>query len=968
MNTNRDASQHTKYSRAKTLATYNRDNVRLIPGTFSDITSSTYTHVVLGQTQCCPTNTTLTDTSLSGTTYTSYYVTFTTTGATTWTAPATCQSPITYWIVGGGGGGGAAHDGGAAGGGGGGTAITGTYSVVAGTAYSVIVGTGGRGGTGITGNIPPEIDGTDGSESSLDVSGGGPFATGGQGGLRSRAAPQSGMGGKAASGGLGVNIVTENFMVAGGEGTNKVAYTYDGIVWTASVSGSGLFTVKCNSVAWNGVIWVAGGEGTNQLAYSSDGTNWIASTSGNSVISGTCRTVAWNGSLWIAGGNKDSTSGGGVVAYSSDGITWTESTSGSVIFSAASVPSNFTTSIFAGSGSAGSADGSGTSASFNQPQDIVLDSTNGDMYLAESGNHRIRKITSAGVVTTFAGSGQGFADGNRLSAQFNIPQGLTIHNGFIYVADTGNHRIRKISLSTGIVSTVAGTGTEALTNGAGSIAQFALPWKLVVDSTGIIYVADRSNNAIRKIATDANSTVSTLAGNGSQGHADGTGTSARFNYPRAVRISPAGDIYVCDTDNHLIRKITPGGVVTTVAGNRTQFSIDGTGTGAAFGAPTALVFDSTGDLYVTEQNGGGILEGRLRRVTPTGVVTTVPAVSLTNPSGILIDSASNFFVAETNSNRVVKVVPSTFTVTGASGCFALGWNGSIWVAGGVGIATVAYSSDGITWTISSSGNTVFTERCNTVSWNGTLWVAGGSGTNRLGYSSNGILWTASSSGNGIFTTVCYAVAWNGSQWTAGGSANNRLCYSYDGINWTASTSGNGILTTECRTLAWNGVLWVAGGSGTNRLGYSYDGILWTASTAGNTVFTIGCYTAGNRRNFSTSAHQSGGGIGGSTVRAGGGGGGASGSGTDGTAGTPGTAGTGGAGISFTIPGYNGGTPQVYGAGGNGGVNRNNSIGASASANTGNGGGGGGAAFSNPPTSIRNGGNGGSGLVVIQYSA
>lgn len=196
MNTNRDASQRTQYNKAKALATYyqttkngiNAGNVVLAPGRYSDRTASMSTGVVVGQAECCTTDDTTTSNS-SGPTYTTYYDSFETAGSTTWTAPATCQSPITYWIVGGGGGGGGAYDQRGGGGGGGGRAVTGTYAVVAGTTYNIVVGAGGDGGTGIgtvnvtVGPFGSDTDGTDGTGSSFDVSNGGPVAAGGGKGL-----------------------------------------------------------------------------------------------------------------------------------------------------------------------------------------------------------------------------------------------------------------------------------------------------------------------------------------------------------------------------------------------------------------------------------------------------------------------------------------------------------------------------------------------------------------------------------------------------------------------------------------------------------------------------------------------------------------------------------------------------------------------------------------------------------------
>jgi hypothetical protein len=167
------------------------------------------------------------------------------------------------------------------------------------------------------------------------------------------------------------------------------------------------------------------------------------------------------------------------------------------------------------------------------------------------------------------------------------------------------------------------------------------------------------------------------------------------------------------------------------------------------------------------------------------------------------------------------------------GCYSVGWNGSLWVAGGAGTGILAYSSDGIHWYGSTSN--VLSTGCNTVAWNGYLWVAGGSGiSNQVAYSSDGINWSPSSST--VFSGNCKSVAWNGALWVAGGQGTNTLGYSYDGSGWTPSTSS--VFTTNCNAVAWNGLLWVAGGQGTNTLAYSSDGINWTPSLSN--VFSSGC--------------------------------------------------------------------------------------------------------------------------------
>jgi len=256
MNTNRDASQRTKYNNAKTLATYhqgimntiNTTNVLPATGRYSNMGARIHTDIVFGQMNLCIPNN---STSISGgPTYTTYYVIFTTTGSTSWTAPGTCQSPITYWIVGGGGGGGGAQDNSGAGGGGGGVATTGTYAVVAGTTYTVVVGTGGNGGTAIGSSFPnPAInpgsstDGTAGTSSSFDLSNGGPVAAGGGAGLKRGNNTHSGAGdgGIVSTGGYGgdggygggggggaVGNGTNGGSLSGGTGGTGISFTIPG--------------------------------------------------------------------------------------------------------------------------------------------------------------------------------------------------------------------------------------------------------------------------------------------------------------------------------------------------------------------------------------------------------------------------------------------------------------------------------------------------------------------------------------------------------------------------------------------------------------------------------------------------------------------------------------------------------------------------------------------------------------------
>ncbi len=206
----------------------------------------------------------------------------------------------------------------------------------------------------------------------------------------------------------------------------------------------------------------------------------------------------------------------------------------------------------AGTGSSGSANGTGTSASFNYPQGITTDGTN--LYVADYSNHLIRKIViSTGAVTTLAGTGSsGSANGTGTSASFNYPQGITTDGTNLYVAERVNHLIRKIVISTGAVTTLAGTGSTGSANGTGTSASFSFPRGITTDGTNL-YVADSGNHLIRQIVISTGA-VTTLAGTGSSGSANGTGTSASFNYPQGIT-TDGTNLYVADYGNNLIRKI-----------------------------------------------------------------------------------------------------------------------------------------------------------------------------------------------------------------------------------------------------------------------------------------------------------------------------------------------------------------------------------------------------------------------------
>jgi MYXO-CTERM domain-containing protein len=331
---------------------------------------------------------------------------------------------------------------------------------------------------------------------------------------------------------------------------------------------------------------------------------------------------------------------------------------------------------------------------FNLPQGPVVDSS-GNLYVADYGGHTIRKISPAGVVTTLAGTAgtSGSTDGTGSAARFFNPCGLAVDSaGNLYVADSGNQVIRKIT-GAGVVTTLAGTaGTSGSTDGKGTAARFSNPRGIVSDGSGNLYVADTGNNTIRKVTTDG--TVSLFAGTvGTFGSADGSGTAARFNFPNALAMDSAGNVYVADQINNTIRKISPAGSVTTLAGKAgTEGRVDGTGTAALFSRPTGVAVDASGNVFVADYH-----NQLIRKITSAGVVTTVAGaggfaglqngtgymldpVLFRNPTSAVVDGSGTVYVADSANNSIRKVSSAGTT--------------SLWVG----------SSSGLSGTADGNGN------------------------------------------------------------------------------------------------------------------------------------------------------------------------------------------------------------------------------------------------------------------------
>jgi ELWxxDGT repeat protein len=389
---------------------------------------------------------------------------------------------------------------------------------------------------------------------------------------------------------------------------------------------------------------------------------------------------AFSLSSWVkcdASSLTDSNPSGVVVSWGSVGESSTSTNLTAVTLAVTSTFRNrgvSTVSTIAGTSTQGFFDAVGTLSTFFNPSGLAIDVSSGSLYIADSNNRRIRKITSTGDATTIAGSGvAGYLDGIGTNARFSNPQGVAFDpsSSIVYVADTNNNRIRVITLSTGVVTTLAGSGQQGFADGLGISAVFSRPYGIAVDKTsGNIFICDRNNHRIRKITP--NGLVSTLAGGLFASFADGTGSNAKFNYPQGIVLDASDEnLYVTDSDNQRIRKVsTLTGIVKTIAGSGSAGDSDGLGTDATFRSPSGITLDKVGNLYVTDSN------NLVRKIDVlTGMVTSIAGISgvadfadgssttamFNNPQGIVVSSTGkDIYLTDTNNHRIrlITTIPN----------------------------------------------------------------------------------------------------------------------------------------------------------------------------------------------------------------------------------------------------------------------------------------------------------------------
>jgi hypothetical protein len=332
-----------------------------------------------------------------------------------------------------------------------------------------------------------------------------------------------------------------------------------------------------------------------------------------------------------------------------------------------------TITTYAGNGTFGFGgdDGLATSALLNYPSGVAVDAA-GNIFIADTSNSRVRKVTPSGVIRTIAGNGTNDFRGDggpATSAALLYPSGVAVDTvSNLFIADTSNSRIRKVA-SDGVIRTVAGNGTYGFGGDGGPATSASLnyPTSVAVDAAGNLFIADSYNNRVRKVTPD--SVIRTVAGSGTNGFSGdgGPATSASLSYPTGVAVDAAGNLFIADTSNNRIRKVTPDGVIRTVAGGAFNFSgtISGDGglaTSASLFYPTSVAVDAAGNLFIADQ-----YDQRIRKIIPSGLISTVagngtagfsrdgvPATSasLNFPSGVAVDAAGNLFISNSDTEYV----------------------------------------------------------------------------------------------------------------------------------------------------------------------------------------------------------------------------------------------------------------------------------------------------------------------------
>jgi uncharacterized protein (TIGR03437 family) len=493
----------------------------------------------------------------------------------------------------------------------------------------------------------------------------------------------------ASGGGSNPATATDPTNIAGGAGligtTTTVAASPAGILTTGSTTLTATVTAKSGSGTPTGSVAFALGSAALSSATLTGG-------------GGTAQaTLVVYGNQLAVGSNTITATYSGDATYQSSSAPVTVT-----VTQSSAPPSSYTISTAAGNGTSGFSGDSGMaiSAELDYPTGVAVDSA-GNLFIADTFNARIRKVTPAGTISTVAGNGTlGFSGdgGSPTSAELRLPDGVAVDSaGNIFIADETNNRIRKVTAA-GTISTVAGNGTAGFSGDGGfaTSAELFEPGGIAVDGAGNLFIADSMNNRIRKVTPAG--TISTVAGNGVQGFSGDSGPAllAELDQPSGVALDSAGNLFIADLMNSRVRKVTLAGTITTVAGSGAfGFSGDnGPAISASLAEPWGVAVDGAGDLFIVDSG-----NQRIRMVTPAGTISTVAGngtagfsgdsatatlAELRGPQYVVVDGAGNVFIADTNNNRVRKLTATaaaaaSLTISKAhTGTFSQGQTGALY--------------------------------------------------------------------------------------------------------------------------------------------------------------------------------------------------------------------------------------------------------------------------------------------------
>ena len=706
----------------------------------------------------------------------------------------------------------------------------------------------------------------------------------------------------------------------GNQSLSSIAKSYDGFTWT--LASEGCYAGLAYTIVWGGGKWVSGGYNFSEqscIRISTDGLNWTPTNTPPFGGGGGCycTAVEYNGTYWVALGVNQNSPG---IAKSTDGITWTEANNNPIGVGGSGLI--WTGTVWFATGESGNAT-STNGMDWTLTTEPFLPVSNTLQIPAPLHNAltTIKTLTADRYFYVAAGKGNGLmysSDGNVWTKSLSMPTGAdysdVIYAGGLWVAVGGNivtstdginwttvttawlngapfavaygggkwvvsgAFTSKLRYSTDTITWTECTNASTIFNGMSSISAVAYGNNMwvacAVLSSGNVGLA-YSTDGIAWTASPTNG--SAIFGVQSSSIAYGNGLWViGCSGSAAIVYSTDGMNWTASSDGTTIM-----GACTAVAYGNGLWVAGGDGTNTLAystdgmtwtGSPSAI-FDA---CDVVTYNGKWMAAGTGNQLAySSDGISWTASVTIdigTGVQGLAIRNLGTAFVAQTafdndtyssiwvasgggtnqlaySSDGIAWTVSDSGNSVFTSACYTVSYGNGLLVAGGQGTNQLAYSSDGVTWTPSTSGNSVLTNACLTVSYGNGLWVAGSDGTNHLAYSTDGITWTESDSGNGVFTSNCRTVSYGNGLWVAGGGGTNQLAYSSDGMTWTPSSSGNSVLTSICFAVSYGNGLWVAGGYGTNQLAYSTDGMTWTGSSSGNSVFANACYAVsyGNGR-------------------------------------------------------------------------------------------------------------------------